>query len=122
MFKTIIAATDGSDHGTRAVKLAAGLARLSKAKLILVHVRPPYGTIPMLQQAIAAKKRLPAKVNNETGRLSALSRCRTKDARSLGLAYFQATATAARHVFIAAARKPRCVWADVRWRWTLKML
>ena len=38
MFKTIIAATDGSDHGTRAVKLAAGLARLSKAKLILVHV------------------------------------------------------------------------------------
>ena len=53
---------------------------------------------------------------------SALSRCRTKDARILRLAYFQATATAARHVFIAAARKPRCVWADVRWRWTLKML
>ena len=53
---------------------------------------------------------------------AALSRCRTKNAKSLRLAYFQATATAARHVFIAAARKPRCVWADVRWRWTLKML
>jgi hypothetical protein len=38
----------------------------------------------------------------------------------LRLESFQATATAARHVPIAAARKLRCVRADVRWRWTLK--
>jgi DNA invertase Pin-like site-specific DNA recombinase len=35
---------------------------------------------------------------------------------------FQAAASASRQVFIAAARNARCVRADVRWRWTLKML
>ena len=34
----------------------------------------------------------------------------------------QAAATAVRHVSIAAARSVRCVWADVRWRWTLNVL
>ena len=38
------------------------------------------------------------------------------------VAYSQAAATTVRHVSIAAARKPRCVWADVRCRWTLKVL
>jgi hypothetical protein len=52
----------------------------------------------------------------------ARSRCRTKNATRLGLMSFQATAPAARHVFIAAAWKMRCVWADVSWRWTLKVL
>ena len=33
-----------------------------------------------------------------------------------------AAATAVRHVSIAAERSARCVWADVRWRWTLKVL
>ena len=51
-----------------------------------------------------------------------LSRYRMKNARDLRLAYFQATATAARHMFIADARKARCVLAEVRWRWTLKVL
>ena len=30
-------------------------------------------------------------------------------------------ATTVRHVSIAAARSARCVWAEVRWRWTLKV-
>jgi hypothetical protein len=34
----------------------------------------------------------------------------------------QAVSTAVRHVSIAAARSVRCVWAEVRWRWTLKVL
>src|ERR1700733_13833723 len=34
----------------------------------------------------------------------------------------QAAATAVRHVSIAAARSVRCVWAEERWRWTLKVL
>ena len=55
-------------------------------------------------------------------RLRALSRYRMKNARGLRLAYFHATATAARHMFIADALKARCVLADVRWRWTLKVL
>ena len=38
------------------------------------------------------------------------------------LKYGQAATTAVRHVSIAAARSVRCVWADVRWRWTLKVL
>ena len=33
-----------------------------------------------------------------------------------------AAATASRHVVIAAARSTRCDLADVRWRWTLKVL
>ena len=46
--------------------------------------------------------------------IPALSRCRTKNATRLRLVSFQAAATAARHVFIAAARKLRCTRADVR--------
>jgi hypothetical protein len=42
--------------------------------------------------------------------------------KSLRLAYFQATVAAARHEFIAETRKARYVDAEVRWRWTLKML
>jgi hypothetical protein len=52
----------------------------------------------------------------------ALSRCRRKSATGLQLLKFQAAVTASRHVLIAAARKVRCVEAEVRWRWTLKVL
>ena len=34
----------------------------------------------------------------------------------------QAEATAVRHVVIATVRSARCVWAEMRWRWTLKVL
>jgi hypothetical protein len=51
-----------------------------------------------------------------------MSRCRLKNAKGLQLLKVQAAVTASRHVFIAAARKVRCVEAEVRWRWTLKML
>ena len=43
----------------------------------------------------------------------ALSRCRKKNARILRLEHFQATATAARHMSIADARKARCVLAEM---------
>ena len=45
-----------------------------------------------------------------------------KNARILHLEHFQATATAARHISIADARKARCVLVEMRWRWTLKLL
>src|SRR5208283_2564987 len=51
----------------------------------------------------------------------ALSRCQ-RNARILRLEHFQATVTAARHMSIADARKARCVLAEMRWRWTLKVL
>jgi hypothetical protein len=54
--------------------------------------------------------------------VEASSRCRTENAKSLRPSRFQAAATASCHVFIAAARKMRCVWAEARWRCTLKML
>jgi hypothetical protein len=50
------------------------------------------------------------------------SHCRKKNTRILRLKYFQATATAARHMFIADARKTRWVLAEMRWGWTLKLL
>src|SRR5271157_6087105 len=52
----------------------------------------------------------------------ALSRCRAASAKCRRLRNCQAAATAVRHVSIAAARSVRCVWADVRWRWTLNVL
>jgi hypothetical protein len=52
----------------------------------------------------------------------ASSRCRTENAKSQRLLTFQVAATATRHVFIAAVRRVRCVWAEARWRWSLKML
>jgi hypothetical protein len=55
-----------------------------------------------------------ASTNPTTGAVTLLKEEREKSA----LAYFQAAATAARHVSIAAARKARCVGAEVRWRWT----
>lgn len=38
MFKTIVAATDGSAHGERALALAESLAREADAQLVVVHV------------------------------------------------------------------------------------
>jgi len=38
MFKTIVAATDGSAHSQRAIELAAGLATAHGSRLVLVHV------------------------------------------------------------------------------------
>ena len=72
---------------------------------------------------LASKSRGVRRVDLRPERLIvALSRFRTKNAKSLRAPYFQAAATAVRHVSMAAARKARCVRADVRWRWTLKVL
>ena len=65
---------------------------------------------------------LKARRESEGPRNLALSRCQRKSATGLQRLKFQAAVTASRHVLIAAARKVRCVEAEVRWRWTLKML
>ena len=52
----------------------------------------------------------------------ALSRWRRRNAMGPQLLKFQAAVTASRHVLIAAARNVRCVGAEVRWRWTSKVL
>jgi hypothetical protein len=52
----------------------------------------------------------------------ASSRCHAKSASGRRHTDFQAAATASRHVLIAAVRSVRCVWAEVRWRWMLKVL
>ena len=44
----------------------------------------------------------------------------TRECRPIRLA--QAAAVTSRHVCVADARKARCVLAEVRWRWTLKVL
>ena len=54
--------------------------------------------------------------------LEGLSRCRAASTKCRRLRNCQAAATAVRHVVIAAARSTRCVWAEARWRWTLKVL
>ena len=52
----------------------------------------------------------------------ASSRCHAKSASGRRHTDFQAAATASRHVLIAVVRSVRCVWAEVRWRWMLKVL
>jgi phospholipase C len=52
----------------------------------------------------------------------ALSRCQTASAKCRRLRNCQAAVTAVRLVVIASARSARCVWAETRWRWTLKVL
>ena len=53
---------------------------------------------------------------------AALSRCRAASAKCRRPRNCQAAATAVRHVVIATPRSARCVWAEMRWRWTLKVL
>ena len=50
------------------------------------------------------------------------SRCHAKSASGRRRTDFQAVAITSRHVLIAAVRSVRYVWAEVRWRWTLKVL
>jgi hypothetical protein len=59
-------------------------------------------------------------VMGQAGR--ALSRCHAKSASGRRHTDFQAAATTSRHVLIATVRSLRCVWAELRWRWTLKVL
>ncbi len=54
--------------------------------------------------------------------VKALSRCRAASAKCRRLRNCQAAATVVRHVVIATPRSARCVWAEMRWRWTLKVL
>src|SRR5271166_5587303 len=63
-----------------------------------------------------------ARERSDRLRSTALSRCRAASAKCRCLRNCQAAATAVRHVVIAAARSTRCVWAEVRWRWMLKVL
>ncbi len=61
-------------------------------------------------------------VGHHAAFVRALSRCHAADAKCRRLWNCQAAATAVRHVVIATARSARCVWAETRWRWTLKVL
>jgi hypothetical protein len=53
---------------------------------------------------------------------SALSHCYIEHVTNRLARQAHAAATTSRHVCIADALKARCVLADVRWRWKLKVL
>lgn len=57
MIKTILVATDGSDHAMRAVTLAADIAEKYEAKLILLHVLPQ-GPLPATLRHMAEVEHL----------------------------------------------------------------
>ena len=100
---------------------AAGRARPQSIFMTGLSDEPYNAQMAIFADALKTRARRISTLE-EINRLRALSRCRTKNATRVRLVYFQAAATASRQVFIAAARKVRCVWADTRWRWTLKML
>jgi hypothetical protein len=60
-----------------------------------------------------------AKTTSDT---EALSHCRIGHVTILLVCRAHAAATTSSHVCIADALKARCVLAEVRWRWTLKVL
>lgn len=57
MFKTILAATDGSDHATKAVGMAADLAAKYGARLVLIYVVQP-GPLPETLRGLARAEHL----------------------------------------------------------------
>jgi XFP C-terminal domain len=62
-----------------------------------------------------------AKIDN-SGVYMALSHCQIAHATNLLARWAHAAATTSCHVCMADALKARCVLAEVRWRWTLKVL
>lgn len=58
MSKTYLVAVDGSDHGWKALELAANLAKTSDAKLMILHV-VPYEPIPDGLQEYAEMEGIP---------------------------------------------------------------
>ncbi len=83
MFKTIIAALDGSDHGRRAVAMAAKLAAHHGARLVLVHVvgegDVPEGIRRMaeIEHLVKAERTGGSQVANVSGSLSVSERGET---------------------------------------------
>lgn len=59
MGKKFLVAVDGSDHGWKALDLAADLAKVSDAEVIILHVIP-YGPMPIEFQQFAELERIPA--------------------------------------------------------------
>jgi hypothetical protein len=117
-----------SDLRTTAALMCRALLEESEAWFALLNLYNIAVRIPNVAARLAALvhwlcNKLGSSAPPEfVARLKALSRCRRKSATALQLLKFQAAVTASRHVLIAAARKVRCVEAEVRWRWTLKVL
>jgi predicted MFS family arabinose efflux permease len=105
----------GQGFGWRATFLGvAGLGALSLLGILTRLPRQPPGVTAGLGERLALAKR-----RDILGGVDTLSK-RRREADCY--AKLQTAAATSRHVVIAAARSTRCVWADMRWRWTLKML
>lgn len=63
MAKKFLVAVDGSDHGTRALDLAAELAKVSDAELLILHV-VPYEPMPAGLQQYAEMEGIPLQEMN----------------------------------------------------------
>jgi nucleotide-binding universal stress UspA family protein len=70
MLKTILAATDGSDHALNAVRLAADLAAHYRAKLVLVLAVPPGGAPAELRRMAEVEHLVDADVAADPARVS----------------------------------------------------
>ena len=88
MIKKFLVAVDGSDHGWRALELAAGLAKLSDAELIIMHVVPhvvPYEAISEAHEQFAKAEGIPIEDENaryHAGRTHADTITRDAEARA----------------------------------------
>ena len=81
-------------------------------------------TAPKTIASVSAKGPAGDRVLFETGRMAPTGSVKLTNlgrSKPSGMLDYAATTTS-RHVCMADARKARCVLAEVRWRWTLKML
>ena len=81
-----------------------------------------FDNMAMMRQAIERRGRHFCVAEHAGPFAEALSRCRIEHVTDLLVRQAHAAATTSFHVCIADALKARCVLAEVRWRWTLKML
>jgi nucleotide-binding universal stress UspA family protein len=88
MIKKFLIAVDGSDHGWRALELAADLAKLKDAELIIMHVVPhvvPYEAILEAHKQFAKAEGIPIEEENaryHAGRTHADTITRDAEARA----------------------------------------
>lgn len=82
MFRRILVSTDGSPRSARAIRSAAGLARVCRASLTIFHVIPAYRT-PYNAEAMAFAWSSETQYLKSTGREAAklLAKARTLAAR-----------------------------------------
>ena len=111
MFRKILVATDGSDHATKAVELAADIAAKCQAELLILNVRKP-GRLPEEMRRMAEVEHLVEPTPNgnwnvadvSSGLAAAMARDEARE-RAISEAYWKLGEQICEHARLSAERK-----------------